>query len=70
MDKDRKKNLVGQPIFKQIIKMLPRDRVGNGICNDRNIPGAHSRRKVHCKRQGKVLDFYLLNNTLVACQFF
>ena len=25
MGKDRKKNLVGQPIFKQIIKMIPRD---------------------------------------------
>ena len=26
MGKDSKKNLVGQPIFKQIIKMLPKDR--------------------------------------------
>jgi hypothetical protein len=26
MGKDSKKNLVGQPIFKQIIKMIPRDR--------------------------------------------
>jgi len=26
MGKDSNKNLVGQPIFKQIIKMLPRER--------------------------------------------
>lgn len=26
MSKDSKKNLVGQPIFKQIIKMLPREQ--------------------------------------------
>ncbi|MBI9067576.1 MAG: DUF4372 domain-containing protein [Salinivirgaceae bacterium] len=26
MSKDSKKNLVGQPIFKQMIKMLPREQ--------------------------------------------
>jgi hypothetical protein len=43
MGKDNTKNLVGQPIFKQIIKMIPKDRFDELVVQQKSDKGYRTR---------------------------